>query len=96
MAKELAEMKIDVYAVSLDDVATLKKFAEKESFTYRLLSDADASSAKKYGALGRSGRWASRVTFIIDDAGVLRHVFEKVSVRSHGDDVIEKCRALRS
>lgn len=95
MAKQLDELKIDVYAVSLDDVATIKKFATKEAFPFRLLSDPDGSAAKKFGVLGRGGRWAQRKTFIIDDAGVLRHVFDKVAVRKHGEEVIERVRALR-
>lgn len=38
----------------------------------------------KYGVLPPNGRFTKRVTFIIDDKGVLRHIDEKVDVNAHG------------
>jgi peroxiredoxin Q/BCP len=51
-----------------------------------LLSDASQKTARAYGVLMPNGM-ASRVTFIIDRDGVIRHVDNKVNVRTHGKDL---------
>ena len=65
----------------------LKSFAEKQSLPYRLLSDPDASVATRYGVLDPSGKYAQRVTFVIDEQGVLRKIVDKVEVKTHGEDL---------
>ncbi len=73
-----------VYGLSLDDVSDLKKFAEAQTLNFELLSDPDGSAAAKYGVLPPNGRFTQRVTFIIDDKGVLRHIDKEVDVNAHG------------
>ena len=51
---------------------------------FELLSDPDGSAAAKYGVLPPGGSYTKRVTFIIDDEGILRHIDEKVDVSKHG------------
>ena len=51
-----------------------------------LLSDASQKTARAYGVLMPNGM-ASRVTFVIDRDGVIRHVDNKVNVRTHGKDL---------
>ena len=41
------------------------------------------------------GSYAKRVTFVLDDAGVLRHVAEEVNVKSHGEDLVTLIEELR-
>jgi thioredoxin-dependent peroxiredoxin len=53
---------------------------------YVLLSDASGKTARAYGVLMPNGM-ASRVTFVIDRSGVIRHVDDKVNVRTHGQDL---------
>ena len=70
-------------------------FAKKERLNFSLLSDPDGSAARKYG-VARPGRpFARRVTFVIDEEGVLRHVADKVDVRNHGSDLATLIRELR-
>lgn len=85
-----------IYAVSLDDVVSLARFAKEEKLGFRLLSDPDGSAAKKFGVLRRGGRFARRVTFVLDEKGVLRHVNRKIDVRIHGVQVVELIRKLRT
>ena len=65
-------------------MSELKAFAEAQTLNFELLSDPDGSAAKKYGVLPPKGRFAQRVTFIIDDQGVLRHIDQEVDVNAHG------------
>ena len=75
-------------------MAALAAFVKTEKLGFELLSDPDGGVARKYGVLGRRG-YAKRRTFLIDDQGVLRHVSEKVDVRTHGADLVELVRKLR-
>lgn len=51
-----------------------------------LLSDPSGKAARAYGVLMPNGM-ASRVTFVIDRDGIIRHVDTKVNVRTHGQDL---------
>lgn len=84
-----------VVAVSLDDVKSQKAFHEQQKLNFPLLSDPDGSVAAKYGAMMADKPYSARVTFVIDDKGVLRHRDEKVNVASHGADLAGVVRGLR-
>lgn len=84
---DLATIGADVYGISLDSVKDQAQFAEQQHLNFPLLSDPDASAATKYGVLDPTGQFTKRVTFVIDDRGVLRHVLDKVSVQTHGADL---------
>jgi thioredoxin-dependent peroxiredoxin len=77
---------VAVYAVSTDPLPVVKDFARENQLNYVLLSDASGKAARAYGALMPNGM-ASRATFIIDREGVIRHVDNKVNVRTHGQDL---------
>ena len=85
-----------VYGVSLDDVKSIAAFAEAQELNFPLLSDPDGSVGKKYGVLPEGSQWTQRVTFVIDDEGVLRHVDRKVNVTQHGDDLLDLLEELQS
>ena len=81
-------MGVSVYGASLDDVQDMRSFAEKQKLGFQLLSDPDGSAGRKYGVLKDGASWTGRVTFVIDDKGVLRKIDEGVNVRSHGEDLL--------
>lgn len=80
--------------MSLDDVATQAAFHEEQELNFALLSDPDGSAAAKYGVLLLGGRWANRITVVIDPEGVVRHVAEKVDVTNHGADLTTLLKRL--
>lgn len=73
----------------------LALFAEKQKAPYAMLSDPDGSVATKYGVLDPSGKYAQRVTFVLDEKGVLRKVVEQVDVKTHGEDLAALIEELR-
>ena len=81
----MADLDTVVYGISLDDVETQGKFAKAQKLNFKLISDPDGSGADKYGV--RRGRYTRRVTFVIDEEGVLREIDESVDVSSHGSDL---------
>lgn len=89
------ELGVRVHGVSRDSVSDQMKFAKKCELEMGLLSDPDGSVTDKYDC-GMDGRpFAQRVTFVIDPKGIVRIRDEKVSVRSHGDDLIERILELQ-
>lgn len=91
---ELDALNIVALGVSPDPVKRLQSFTEKKELNFTLLADEDHAVAEKYGAwglkkfMGREYMGILRQTYIIDEKGVLRHVFDKVKTKTHHDDVI--------
>lgn len=100
--KELDKQGIVVLGISTDPVARLKKFAERDSLNFTLLSDEDHAVADKYGVwglkkfMGREYMGLMRMSFIIGKDGRLRHVMEKVKTKSHHQDVLDWVSAHKS
>ncbi len=69
---EFARRGVRVVGVSRDPVAALAEFHRAESLNFPLLSDADGSAGWRYGVVGEGGGMATRVTFLVDPAGVVR------------------------
>ena len=83
---------IKVFGVSYDDSKSHKTFAEKYDLPFTLLSDSDKSVSKAYGTNGLF--MASRKTFLIDEAGILRKIYENVTVTGHGAEILADFEAL--
>jgi peroxiredoxin Q/BCP len=93
--KDLESLGIAVAGISLDDVNAQRSFHDAQKLNFPLLSDPDGSVAAKYSAMLEGKPYSARVTFVIDDKGVLRHRDDKVSVESHGKDLAGVVRGLR-
>jgi peroxiredoxin Q/BCP len=83
-----------VLGVSPDPVGKVKKFHEKQSLNFRLLSDEDHAVADAYGVwveksmYGRKYMGNERTTFVIDAAGKVTTVLRKVKSAEHDDLVL--------
>ncbi len=86
---------IKVLGVSKDSEASHKKFAAKYKLPFTLLADPDHSIADAYGVygekkfMGRTYLGVKRVTFLIDEKGKVKKVFEKVKPEEHAREVLE-------
>lgn len=83
-----------VIGVSLDSVESHLKFSEKYMLPFTILSDHKKEVAKAYGVLGVGGFLAKRVTFIINKDGKITHVFTKVYVKQHSEEVLKALEEL--
>jgi peroxiredoxin Q/BCP len=90
----LEQSGIKVLGVSLDDEASHQAFASKYSLPFTLLSDTDHSVSEAYGVYGEQ-TWGdkkfmgvARKTFLIDEQGKIKKVFDKVNVEAHADEVL--------
>jgi peroxiredoxin Q/BCP len=78
-----------VIGVSLDSVESHTKFSQRYSLPFAILSDKSKEAAKAYGVLGLGGFVAKRVTFIINKEGEITHIFTKVNVKKHSEEVLK-------
>ncbi len=86
---------IKILGVSPDKEASHKKFADKYKLPFTLLADTDHSIANAYGTysqkkfMGRTYMGIIRTTFLIDEQGKIKKVFEKVKPEEHARDVLD-------
>ena len=84
-----------VLGISPDEPAALRKFADKYGLPFTLLGDANHEVAERYGTwvektMYGKKRWGvQRATFIIDPDGTVAHVIQKVSPKTHDDEVLK-------
>jgi thioredoxin-dependent peroxiredoxin len=89
-----------VLGVSADTEKAHQKFTEKYSLPFTLLSDPEHGMIEKYGAwveksmYGRKYLGIARITYLIDEAGKIAHVFPKVKTDTHAQEVINALDAL--
>jgi peroxiredoxin Q/BCP len=86
---------ITVLGVSPDTEAAHKKFETKYKLPFTLLADTDHAIADAYGVwgekkfMGRKYMGVHRTTFLIDEKGKIKKVFEKVKPEDHASEVLE-------
>ena len=95
--QQLTALGATVVGVSVDDSASHATFAKKYNLPFPLLSDADGSVAKQYGALTNLGliKMAKRYTFLIDSNGVLRKSYLNVEASRHSQQIIDDLSILK-
>jgi peroxiredoxin Q/BCP len=91
--KEFAEMGLVILGVSKDSVKSHKKFAEKFSLPFPLLSDETGDVVEKYESwgkkkfMGREYMGIFRNSFLIDEEGKIAKIYEEVKAKEHADEV---------
>lgn len=87
-----------ILGISVDDVESHKKFAEKHGLPFTLLADADKKVTKEYGVLKNYGviEVARRDTFLIDPQGRIAKHYESVDPDTNSKIVLEDIKALKS
>ncbi len=93
-AAEFKVLNTMVLGISPDSPTKLQKFDDKYELGFDLLSDEDHAIADSYGVwglkkfMGREFMGIIRTSFIIDEAGRLMKILEKVNTKTHNDDLI--------
>ena len=86
---------ITVIGISKDSVASHKKFAEKYSLPFVLLSDPELVAIKAYDVwqekkmCGKVGMGVVRTTFIIDENGNIEKIMPKVKPDTNARKILE-------
>jgi peroxiredoxin Q/BCP len=83
-----------ILGVSPDTVKSHTKFKEKHGLPFPLLADEDHKVCELYGVwalkkfMGREYMGVLRTTFLIDEAGKIVRVFEKVKPAEHSSELL--------
>lgn len=92
--KRLLKNGYEVLGVSSDSEKSHKKFIEKEKLPFRLLADTEKKVHDAYGTwveksmYGRKYMGTARVTFLIDEKGIIEEIIEKVNTKNHVDQIL--------
>lgn len=92
---ELTAKNVVVLGISPDAVKRLPKFIEKENLNFTLLSDEDHAVADAFGVwgpkkfMGKEYDGIHRQTFLVDENGVIEHVFNKFKTKEHHTVVLD-------
>lgn len=92
---KFTKTKAVILGVSPDTVKSHKKFAEKYNLNFDLLADEEKKVVEKYevwkekSMYGRKYMGVERTTFIIDEKGKIKTIFNKVKVDGHNKEVLE-------
>jgi thioredoxin-dependent peroxiredoxin len=88
-----------ILGISVDDVESHKKFAEKHGLPFTLLADSDKAVSKGYGVLKTYMgvmEMARRDTFIVDPQGRIAKHYESVDPEGHSKVVLDDIKALKA
>ena len=83
-----------VVGVSTDSAASHGKFTQKYGLPFTLASDEAKDVVRKYGVwkkkslYGREFFGTVRTTFVIDEEGKISHIFPKVKVDGHTEEIL--------
>ena len=86
---------VEVLGVSADSLKSHRRFVEKYKLNFPLLSDEEKTVSTAYGAWGEKTAWGKttvgmrRMTFLIDEEGMIRKVWPKVRPDGHGEEVLK-------
>jgi thioredoxin-dependent peroxiredoxin len=88
------KQQVVILGISKDSAKTHTKFKQKYSLPFTLLVDADATVCEAYGVINKKSLFGKtflgiqRTTFLINQQGIIRAIWRKVSVREHVKDII--------
>ncbi len=93
--KPLEKLNAAVIGISKDSVKSHDKFKAKYGLTFPLVSDENNTVCEQYGTwvekslYGRKYMGIDRVTFLIDEQGVIAQIWPKVKVEGHTQEIME-------
>ena len=89
-----------VIGISPDDAKSHRKFVDKFGLNFTLLADEGHALADKLGIwveksmYGKKYMGVERTTFLIDTAGKVARIWEKVKVAGHAEEVLQAVKSL--
>jgi len=99
-AKEYEEKEITVLGISTDSVDSHKKFCDKESLNFTLLSDEKKKVVNQYGVwkekslYGKKYMGVVRESFLVSEKGIILKHYQKVNPIVHAEEVLNDSEIL--
>lgn len=92
---DLKDKGYEILGVSADSAKRQANFKEKYKFPYPLLADEDKEVLKAFDVwgekkfMGRTFDGIHRVTFVIDENGIIEKVIDNVKAKIHAEQILE-------
>ena len=96
--REFKKLNTEVIGISKDSIETHLKFINKQELKIILASDEDGKVIEKFGVwveknmYGRKYMGIQRSTFLINEQSKIEYIWDKVRVKGHVEDVIDKIK----
>ena len=94
--KVLQDKGFQLFGVSADAPKKQKYFADKYELPFPLLADEDKSVINAFGVwgpkkfMGKDYEGIHRITFLIDEKGIIDRVISKVKTKNHAAQILEE------
>ena len=92
---DLLKKGFKIIGVSADSVQKQNNFARKYQLPFPLIADTEKEVLKLYGAwgekkmYGRTFEGIIRMTYVIDEKGIIEQIFNKVKTKEHSEQILE-------
>ena len=92
---QFGEKGVEIIGISKDSVASHKKFKEKYSLPFTILSDTELQTIQAYDVwhekklYGKTSMGVVRTTYLIDEKGFIIEAMEKVKAAKNPGDMLE-------
>lgn len=93
---ELANRGYRIVGVSPDSERSHQNFCAKHDLNFTLIADTDRSVCEAFGVwveksmYGRKYMGVKRTTFLLDENGIITHIFDKVKTATHFEQIINE------
>lgn len=97
---KFTKTKAKVFGISVDSVASHKKFVDKYKLSFTLLADEDKKVVEKYGVwqeksmYGKKYMGTVRDSFLINPDGKIAKIYHKVKPEQHAEEVLTDLKEL--
>ncbi len=92
--QSLKDLGYEILGISKDNIKSHQKFIAKRELPFPLLADTEKQMQQAYGTwveksmYGRKYMGTARITFVIDEHGVIEKIIEKVKAREHANQIL--------
>ena len=89
-----------VLGVSADNETSHIKFRNKFELPFHLLADTEKEVCMAYGAWDEKKMYGKvffgikRITYIINEEGIISHVWKKVTPKNHAEEILEALKEI--
>lgn len=89
------ELGAGIVGISPDRASSHEKFAKDKQLPFPLLSDSDGSTRRAYGVKSTLGLISGRITFVIDEQGIIRHIYSsQIHPERHVKEALTALKSL--
>lgn len=84
-----------ILGMSADTVKSQNNFCNKQNFPFQLLSDTEKTTIRAYEAIGMKKMYGReyegifRISYLIDEKGIIEKVYSKVKPKEHASEVLK-------